>query len=272
MSSSCYNFLGYMDLQHTRPSSRLVTRPFVVAVVLLSAAAVLAGPVANWLQIKHRKQPLRLRSPLAALDADALAPYRVIRRHVLEPAIVEALGTNQYLDWTLEDRSVAADDPLRYVNLFITYDTGGYNLVPHTPDVCRRGAGYQPAQPHENVDLEVPALAETFRAVPSRVCTFAKTDIFSREKVSVVYTFHCNGKFVATRTGVRLLMNELANTYAYFSKVEVSFPKATRAQCVEGAAKLYNRVLPLLVKNHWPDFDAAEKDARQPEPSDRTKE
>ena len=196
MSPSCYNLFGYMDLQHTHPSSRLITRPFVVAVVFLSAAAVLAGPVANWLQIKHRKQPLRLRSPLATLDADAIAPYRVIRRHVLEPAIVEALGTNQYLDWTLEDRSVAPDDPLRYVNLLITYDTGGYNLVPHTPDVCRRGAGYQPAQPHENTVLEVPALTETLRSVPSRGCTFAKTDIFRRGKVSVGYTVYCNGKLL----------------------------------------------------------------------------
>ncbi len=261
-----------MDLQEQHASSGVLTPPFVVAVALLGAAAVLAGPVAGWLHISHRKLPLPLLRPLSALDAEAIAPYRVIKRHVLEPTIVEALGTDQYLDWTLEDTSVSPGDPLRYVNLFITYDTGGQNLVPHTPDVCRRGAGYEPAEPHENMNLEVPALADTFQTVPVRVCTFAKTNIFSRRKVSVIYTFHCNGKFVATRTGVRVLINDLANTYAYFSKVEVSFPKATRAQCTEGTGKLFDRVLPVLVKAHWPDFEAAEQDARQRAPAGKAKE
>lgn len=258
-----------MDLQQTRSPSGVFTRPFVVAVVLLGAAAVLAGPVANWLNIKHAKLPLPLRKPLNALDEQAIAPYRIIKRHILDPTIVEALGTDLYLDWTLEDTSVPRDDPLRYANLFITYDTGGHNLVPHTPDVCRRGAGYEPAQPHENFDLNILTLGERFRAVSVRICTFAKTDIFSRERVSILYTFNCNGKFVATRWGVRVLLNTPSRTYAYFSKVEVSFPQATRAQCVEGGRKLFGRVLPVLVNAHWPDFEAAETEARRPVSVDR---
>lgn len=258
-----------MDLQQTRSPSGVFTRPFVVSVVLLGAAAVLAGPVANWLNIKHAKLPLPLRKPLSALDEQAIAPYRVIKRHILDPTIVEALGTDLYLDWTLEDTSVPRDDPLRYANLFITYDTGGHNLVPHTPDVCRRGAGYEPAQPHENVDLNILTLGERFRAVSVRICTFAKTDIFSRERVSILYTFNCNGKFVSTRWGVRVLLNAPSRTYAYFSKVEVSFPQATRAQCVAGGRKLFGRVLPLLVNAHWPDFEAAETQARLPAGVDR---
>ena len=79
----------------------------------------------------------------------------------------------------------------------------------------------------------------------------------------MIYTFHCNGRFTATRTGVRLLLNDLTNTYAYFSKVEVSFPGATRQQSIDGAWKVYDRLLPVLLKAHWPDFEAEEEAVRR---------
>ena len=248
---------------------RVVTPPFIVAVAMLGAAAVLAGPVADWMQIKREKHPLPLRAQLSALNEDAIAPYRVLKRRVLEPIVVEALGTDMYLSWMLEDTSVPRNHPLRYADLFVPYDTGGHNLVPHTPDVCRLGAGYERAQPHENIEFDLDALKPKWGAVPARVCTFAKTGVFDRDTVSVVYTFHCNGKFVATRSGVRVMLNALPNTYAYFSKIEVSFPRATRAQCVEGAAKLLNRALPALLADHLPDFELAERQARRRVGGDR---
>jgi len=152
--------------------------------------------------------------------------------------------------------------------LLVTYYSGGHNLVPHTPDVCYLGAGYQPGRAHENVTLSVPELGAAGAKLWVRVLTFVKTAIFDRQDVSVVYAFHCNGRFVETgafvdpRTAVRLLLNDPANTYAYFSKVEVSFPRATREQSLKGAAKLFGAVLPVLVKEHWPDFEAAESAAR----------
>lgn len=243
--------------------SGVATPPFLLAVALLGAAAVLAGPVADWMDIRREKLALPLRLPLDALDETAIAPYRVLARHVLDPAIVEALGTDQYLSWGIEDTSVPKNDPLRRAALVVTYDSGGTNLVPHTPDVCRLGAGYQPSQPHENTSVVLGGLKAGQRTVPVRLCTFAKTDVFQREKLSVVYTFFCNGKFVATRTGVRVLINDLSTAHSFFSKVEVSFAGATRSQCLEGARKLLNRVLPVLLSNHWPDFQSAEEEFRQ---------
>jgi len=64
------------------------------------------------------------------------------------------------------------------------------------------------------------------------------------------------------RTGVRLLINDMANTYAFFSKIETSFPLATREQNVEGARKLFGYVLPVLLRDHMPDFEAAEAEAK----------
>lgn len=240
---------------------RLVTSPFVVAVVLLGAAAGLAGPVAGWFNIKQAKLSLPLKAPLAALREEVLPPYRVQKRHVLDPAIVEALGTDSYLSWTLEDRGVAADDPLRFANLLITYYTGGNNLVPHTPDVCYLGSGYAPTEPHENTALRISMPGSESGDIPVRVCTFGRTAIFGSDRVTVVYTFQCNGTFLVNSRRVRVRLNNPANTYAFHSKVEVSFPKATRAKSIEGAKKLFARVLPELVRNHWPDFQAHERRA-----------
>ncbi len=245
------------------PYSGIVTPPFVVAIILLALAAVLAGPVARWKDFKQTKEPLPLKTPLSRLSAEALSPYKIIRRESLEPTMVEALGTEEYLSWVLEDTTLQRTDPLNRANLMVTYYSGGSTLVPHTPDVCYLGAGYEPAQPHKNREITVPSLSVRKGVVPIRVCSFAKTAVFNRDKTSVVYTFYCNGRFVATRTGVRLLTHDPRDTYAFFSKVEVSFPGATREENVEGARRLFDRLLPLLIEDHWPDFDVAEQAVRQ---------
>ena len=245
------------------PRRRVITVPFILSIGMLVAAACLCGPLAFWTDLKSSKQALALRVPLASLDERVLAPYKVTKRIVLDPIMVEALGTDMYLSWQLEDENRPTNDPLRVASLLVTYDTGGRNLVPHTPDVCRLGAGYEAAQPHENVDFEIGSLAVEQRTVPVRVCTFVKTAVKNRAKHTVVYTFNCNGRFVAARNWVRTLINTPTNRYAYFSKVELSFPRATRAESVRGAERLFERLLPALVAGHWPDFQAAEQAARK---------
>lgn len=239
--------------------SGLITLPFAIAVLVLGLAAILTGPVATSMKLKQSKEALPLRLPLAMLDEDSLGPYRLRQRNTLDSVVVEALGTDQYMNWTLEDTDLSPNDPLRNVILFVTYYTGGSNLVPHTPDVCYLGAGYSPGQPHENKLIDIRSLQSNVSQIPIRVCTFIKTAIFNNKPVTVIYTFMCNGKFVNTRTAVRLLINDLTDTYAYFCKVEVSFPRADRAQSIEGAKKIFESVLPVFIENHWPDFEAAEE-------------
>lgn len=251
-----------MNLKPDNPvtprSAGFWTRPFVVAFVTLSLAAVLAGPVATRLDLHHSKAAMPLRKPLGELGETQISPYRVVQRHTLDAEVVGALGTDQYLNWTLEDPSVEANSPVRYGHLFVTYDTGGENLVPHVPDECRLGAGYQPAQAHENREIVVPRVPRFGTALPVRVCSFVKTAVFNRDEVSVVYTFFCNGEYTANRNGVRLLINDPRNRHSFFSKVEVSFPAANRNQNVQAAGKLFDRLLPVLMKEHYPDFAAGE--------------
>jgi len=252
-------------MTHARPRTilaALITPHFGVAVALLAVSAVLAGPMARWMNLKHAKLSLPLRAPLHTLNDGLLGPYRVVQRQVLPPEVVDALDTDQYLSWVLEDEGLPRRHPLRNAIVFVTYYTGGRNLVPHTPDVCFLGSGYEPAQAHENLVATVPSMGAA-REIPIRVCTFVQTAVFKRGKHTVVYTFNCNGEFTATRSGVRLLINDPRKTYAYFSKVEVRFPAATREQSIQGADKLLNHLLPALVNDHWPDFETAEAEARK---------
>ena len=124
-----------------------------------------------------------MKAPLAALDTSTLAPYEVVHRAVLEPTVVEQLGTEDYISWSLLDKSRPATDPLRDIQLHIAYYTGAHNLVPHVPDSCLLGSGYQAAQPHENETIEVPSLAPGETHVPIRVLSFAKTGVFSAPAV-----------------------------------------------------------------------------------------
>ena len=130
--------------------------PFVIATSLLAIAWLLAVPIANYFNLKQSKEALSLKAPLSALNPMHLVPYQVVERTVLDPTMQEALGTKDYIQWILEDTRVPQSDPLRFANLFVTYYSGGSNLVPHVPDVCYLGAGYQPTRPHDSVDLDVP--------------------------------------------------------------------------------------------------------------------
>ena len=260
-----------MGAQSRFAISKVLTPPFVVAVILLSLGWAVAGPIANRMGFRRAKLPLPLKAPLDSLDVAALAPYQIrpsrdsaghliSGRLRLDAPVVEALGTKDYLMWLLEDTSLPSTDPCRFATLFVTYYTGGHSLVPHTPDVCRLGSGWQPAQPHENTTL--PWAGSGPRAgsrLPVRVCTFQKSAIHDYDTDTVVYTFHCNGEFVETRLGVRNRVRGFSNRHAYFSKVEISFPDATREESIVGAAKLLSVVSEELIRNHWPDFEAAER-------------
>jgi hypothetical protein len=240
--------------------------PFLVAVGLLLCSALLAGPVASVLGYTRIKQRLELKAELNTLQVEKLAPYALRRvgehdgKVLLRREILDALGTNQYLSWKLEDTALPSKDPLRFVDLNVTYYSGGHNLVPHTPEACMVGGGYNPVR-LEYMDVHVPGLGLADDRLPVRVCTFGRTKVFNEEQFEVVYTFYCNGRYVATRDAVRVLLNNPKDRYAFFSKVEVSFPGATREDSVRGTEKLLARVLPVLMEDHWPDFEAAERAA-----------
>ncbi|MCK4659834.1 MAG: exosortase-associated EpsI family protein [Phycisphaerae bacterium] len=239
--------------------------PFILVVVVLAVSAVGRVTLAKKLRWVTRKEPIFLRKPLSGMGR-RVGDYRFELANTLPAEMEDSLGTDQYLDWILIDTSVKdRQDPRRHVRLFVTYYTGGPNLVPHVPDVCYQAGGYKPKQSHETRTVEMPSLSEYGGEIPIRVCTFVKTAIYNQQEVTVVYTFHANGTFAATRTGVRNATHRILDKHAYFSKVEISFggegcqPQTPgREESIVAAAKLLNAVLPVLLEEHWPDWEAAE--------------
>lgn len=253
---------GYFDITVQAKKSVLISVPFAVCVVVLGATAIGLPAVTRQMRIALAKGAVPLRSSLAKLDKNALGPYRFASANVLDPAVVDALGTTDYIDWILEDTSCTdLSSPLRYARLHVTYYTGQPDAVPHTPDVCMVGAGYEIVR-NENTTLQVSTVADS-PDVPVRLVTFVKSAIFGADEMPIVYTFHCNGKFAATRERVRTAVNNPLDAYAYYSKIEVGFGWSMarphfppRDEALAATAKMFSYVLPLLIEKHWPDWNA----------------
>ncbi len=242
--------------------TRFVTTPFAISAVLLAAVAVGVPWANSAMKLALTKQPLPLQKPLHRLDRHRLGPYGFRAKIDLEQAVVETLGTEQYIYWILEDTTYKDRDPRRYARLFVSYYTGGADAVPHTPDICMLGSGYT-IENADNTTIHVPGLTDDGE-VPVRAVTFVKSGIFAAESMTVVYTFRTNNVFAATRQAVRMKVASLADRYSYYSKVEVIFgssdsnpvypsPEQTR----DAAEKLLSYVLPVLVEDHWPDWNVA---------------
>ena len=233
---------------------RFLSPPFAAAVLLLGSAALLAGPVGGWMRLQQDKLPLPLKKPLSTLDESSIVPYRILQRSQLDPLVEEALGTKDYLNWQLEDASVPPTDPLRRATLFVTYDTGGRNLVPHTPDECFLGAGYQPSRPHETTELSIPSLIGRFSRVPARVCTFGRTAVFHREQVTVLYTFGCNGRFASSRTECACCSTIQGTPMRTSARWRCTFPARRGSKASRERRGCWTRCCRPLLRDHWPEF------------------
>jgi hypothetical protein len=81
-----------------------------------------------------------------------------------------------------------------------------------------------------------------------------------------MYTFYVNDQFVPERRDVMSVLANPLDRYAYFSKLEVSFGAAeespSKEVSIKAAERLLKVVAPLLVKEHWPNWKAAEDAAR----------
>src|SRR3989339_2247357 len=110
---------------------------FVICVLVL----LLSGIVMSKFHIEQEPWPLQ--KPLALLDEDGLGAYRVVKKLTIEDEdVLSQLGTEDYIQWFLEDIEASNDSPVRKVMLFITY----YPLAdrePHVPEECYVGTGHQ---------------------------------------------------------------------------------------------------------------------------------
>ncbi|MGA2678374.1 MAG: hypothetical protein ABSF37_03620 [Sedimentisphaerales bacterium] len=229
---------------------------FLICVCLLAITTV------SMSKFSRHYEPLPLKKSLSDLDKSNLAPYKVVEKSKIENQdILNTLGTEDYIQWALEDTSAPAESKTRFCTLFITY----YSLpdiVPHRPEECYIGGGLQGIK-FETVMLK--AINGVYeRDIKTRYLVFAdtKSDILTGGTSSfpILYTFRVNGKY-GDRYDVRNTLNwNSFSKYSYFSKVEWKFYNIAsgrtiypnKQEAIAASEKLMSVILPVLEKEHWP--------------------
>ena len=256
----------------------------MICVLLLAAAGSSMSMVKSYFRIKRIKLPIPLKKPLDFMNETALGSYKVVDKKEIEnPDVVKQLGTEKYIQWVLEDTQVDSDSPVRFCLLFITYYTGTTEQVWHTPEECYFGAGnikysadnhtYKVSFGDETARRQKGGGKETkVKDIPVRCVVFGTkhTGLWQAEaRFPVFYTFGVNGDYAGGRTSVRIKMEmNLTAKYSYFSKVEWQFYNSqfgtsiypNKQEAVEANQKLLSIILPVLERDHWPDWENLEEE------------
>jgi len=236
----------------------LKDRAFVISALILLVSAAGITSVAKAMKLHFRKLPVPLRKDLQEFDTIKLLPdYKLVGgKQRLPKEIEEQLGTDQYVQCLLEDTGITGEKGGgKYISFFVTYYTGGLDQVPHVPEECYAGGGLQQVGDRYTT-VEVPGIGLENNRLRVRELFFQDPRTLVRAEKPVIYFFMVNGKFMVTRTDVRRSLGRLRLKYAYFSKVELSFPGAVppdRDQALKLAGRFLAKALPILIDEHWPD-------------------
>lgn len=263
-------------------SEVLENRGFLVCAGMLLVMTVGFNAVARKKGINFNPLPVPLRKQLAQLDQTALSPYKQLKVQTIQADVLNALGTDQYVQWVMADPYLddgtlspsarssewASTGWPRMFNLFVTYYTGIPDPVPHVPEACLEGSGYDLVESRaDSVEIDTIHGKET---VPIRVGVFDPPGKLGGQQRIVVYTFHANGGFRDGRLGVLRAFG--TSKYLYFSKLELAFDIGRgypNEEAIVAAAKRVLRVVgPVLVERHWPDWEAVAAESPSPSPTD----
>jgi len=235
---------------------------FVICVLVLATAVGGMSFATKKLGIVFEKEPLGLKKSLTLLDAENLKPYVVVSKEEITNAdTLKALGTEDYIQWVMQDTEQAIESPARECLLFITY----YPLpdrVPHVPEECWAGGGYQKLG-SDAVTLEIDNKAGFKMKVPAKYIVFGpkKTSpLHSDTRIPNLYFFKVNGQYAGSREDARFVLNKnLFGKTSYFCKMELVFNRSSVApgkeEAVEASEKLLAVVLPILEREHLPDWE-----------------
>jgi hypothetical protein len=236
-----------------------IIKPYTQPAFLI-CAGLLAVAGVGMERVRVEKVPFPLKKPLDLLDENGLGHYKVtLKKEIPNQEVIKTLGTEDYIQWVLEDTSAAADSATCKCSLFVTY----YELpdnVPHVPEECYIGAGHGRPE-SDSLILEIRA-AGASRSIPAKQLVFE--DRRTRRKFSVFYLINVRGRtsrgYANSRERARWLLNKnIFSKQVYFCKVEWSFLSKSGARAYpkseEAAAaseKLLSVILPILEEEHWP--------------------
>ena len=238
-------------------------RVYLQPALLIWVAVLAIGAGATRQFEVKKKEHLPLKKSLEMLDENGLASYRVEpddKLKIENEEIIKALGTEDYIQWVLEDTDAAANSTVRECLLFITY-YGSPDRVPHVPEECYTGGGFQRlASDSVTFEIDEPGFEKNIRG-KYLVFGSTKSSLWRRnEKFPVLYLFKVNGEYAGSRDEARIALNKaLFRKHSYFCKVELVFNKSyaapSKEEAVAAGEKLLAVILPVLEREHWPDWE-----------------
>ncbi len=264
-------------------------RALAIVGLVLGVSAVALNAAVPSLKLNFRKEAVEPRASILTIPT-RIGPYLAISDVRMPAEIEEELGTTDYIQRTYIDLRYADDEVLQAyenaelktdeivshlarnvrrnsqsggVTLHVAYYTGSVDTVPHIPDRCMLGAGFDMVG---RETLTLPVATEQTEATGGEIdVSFAafqdnRGSVGSQKPVQrVAYFFHVNGDYEHDAiTGVRKRLQNLFETHAYFAKIEVATlglsGEAEETEAVEDLTEFLNHALP-EVENILPDWN-----------------
>lgn len=197
---------------------------------------------------------------------------------LMSAEIVEELGTKNYLSRHYAQKTDKEGEIGKRVELHLAYYTGKIDTVPHVPDRCMVGAGWQ----LDGNPTDIPVKLDMDRMTPAEAGPMAPADWAGRlytariggeriimplspqnlqirvtrfkgpgqsKPLHAGYFFIANGGHVSSPEGVRLLAFQLTDDYAYYLKVQVSSGEVeTSEELAQLAGNLLDDLLPEIMR------------------------
>jgi len=100
-------------MRDTKDDMRVYLQPaFLICVLVLAAAGAGMSVTMKRLGIVFKKEPLPLKKSLEDMDERDLTPYKVVSKEKIQnPDTLKALGTDDYIQWILEDTCLLYTSP-----------------------------------------------------------------------------------------------------------------------------------------------------------------
>ena len=250
-----------MENEKTNFDFKIYFEPaFVICTVVLALAVVTQTVGVKSLGVHLEKDYLPLRKSLELLNEGALLPFKVVSKSRIDnPEILKSLGTEDYIQWVIEDTEGGDDDPAKIFLLFVTY-YGLPDRVPHVPEECYTGGGFEKKQ---SSDVMLAIKGSDFeKSIAGKYLLFGSINSLSLtgpKQFPVLYFFKVNGEYANSREKARFLLNNnLFSKTAYFCKVELVFNRSflppDKQQVVGAGEKILSKLLPLLENKYWPEW------------------
>lgn len=270
---------------------RRAQRAFVVGCATLLFGGLGFRVALAQLQVYLKKEPVPLREPLDALPAKLGRWKQVGKDTTFSDALVEELGTRNYLD-----RFYALDgDPAQgIVEVHAAYYTGMVDTVPHIPERCwnanglvmtgqpavrpiavdrsswdlrdgpeqpRTGLRYPTAEVRDPVTRRVSRVALPLGELAMTVSAF-QDPRSPRQTALGGYLFIANGAVTPSALAVRNLSFKLTDRYAYYCKLQFSAridgePERVLPEFDRMVGELIQNLLPHLMQSlpDWPSIE-----------------